>query len=45
LLVLSSEQVSPDNEMVQDLMAITHSFSAWLDGLGNYRQAPKDALK
>ena len=45
LLVLNTEQVSPEREMVQDLMAITDCFSARLDGLGNYRQALKDAQK
>ena len=45
LLVLNTEQVSPEQEMVQDLMAITHCFSSRLDGLGNYRRALKEALK
>ena len=31
--------------MVQDLMAITHCFSARLYGLRNYKKALKDALK
>ena len=31
--------------MVQDLMAITHCFSARLYGLRNYRKALKEALK
>jgi putative resolvase len=45
VLVLNNEQVSPEQEMVQDLMAITHCFSARLYGLRNYRKALKEALK
>ena len=45
LLVLNTEQVSPEQELVQDLMAITHCFSSRLYGLRNYRKALKDALK
>lgn len=45
LLVINTEQVSPEQEMVQDLMAITHCFSSRLYGLRNYRKALKDALK
>ena len=43
--VINTEQVSPEQEMVQDLMAITHCFSARLYGLRNYRKALKEALK
>jgi putative resolvase len=45
LLVLNTEKVSPEQEMVQDLLAITHCFSSRLHGLGNYRRALKEALK
>lgn len=45
VLVLNSEKLSPEQEMVQDLMAITHCFSARLYGLRNYRKALQDALK
>ena len=45
MLVLNTEKLSPEQEMVQDLMAITHCFSARLYGLRNYRKALKDALK
>lgn len=45
LHVINTEQVSPEQEMVQDLMAITHCFSARLYGLRNYRKALKMALK
>jgi predicted site-specific integrase-resolvase len=45
LQVINTEKVSPEQEMVQDLMAITHCFSARLYGLRNYRRALKEALK
>ena len=45
LLLLNTEQVSPEQEMVQDLMAITHGFSSRRYGLRNYRKALKAALK
>ena len=43
--IINTEQVSPEQEMVQDLMAITHCFSARLYGLRNYRKALTAALK
>src|SRR6266480_4718644 len=45
LLVLNTEKVSPEQEMVRDLMAITDCFSSRLYGLRNYRRALKEALK
>ena len=45
LLVINTEQVSPEQEMVQDLMAIARCFSSRLYGLRNYRKALKEALK
>ena len=45
LLVINSEQLSPEHEMVQDLMTIVHCFSSRLYGLRNYKRALKDALK
>jgi len=45
LLVINVEEVSPEQEMLEDLMAITHCFSARLYGLHNYRKALKAALK
>jgi putative resolvase len=44
LLVVNNEQLSPQQEMVQDLLTIVHSFSARLHGLGNYRKKLKEAL-
>jgi predicted site-specific integrase-resolvase len=45
LLVMNTETLSPEQEMVQDLMTITHCFSARLYGLRNYREALDRALK
>lgn len=45
LWVINVEQLSPEQEMVQDLMTITHCFSSRLYGLRNYRKALKEALK
>jgi predicted site-specific integrase-resolvase len=44
IVVLNTESLSPEQEMVQDLMTITHCFSARLDGLRNYRKALKKAI-
>ncbi len=45
VLVLNQERLSPEQEMVQDLMTITHCFSARLYGLRNYRKKLDEALK
>lgn len=44
LLVLSQERLSPEAEMVQDLMTIVHCFSSRLYGLRNYKKIIKEAL-
>jgi predicted site-specific integrase-resolvase len=44
LLVLNQERLSPEQEMVQDLMTIIHCFSSRLYGLRNYRKALKKAV-
>ena len=44
LLVLNTDTLSPAQEMVQDLMTITHCFSARLSGLRTYRTALQKAL-
>jgi predicted site-specific integrase-resolvase len=44
LLVLNSERLSPEQEMVQDMMTIAHCFSSRLYGLRNYRKQLKEAL-
>jgi putative resolvase len=45
LLVLNHETLSPEQEMVQDLMTIVRCFSSRLSGLRNYRQTLVEALK
>jgi len=45
VIVLNSEQQSPEQEMVQDLMTIVHCFSSRLYGLRNYRKSLKGVLK
>jgi len=45
LLVLNQERLSPEQEMVQDLMTVVHDFSSRLNGLRNYRNKLNEALK
>lgn len=45
LLILNTERLSPEQEMVNDLMTIIHCFSSRLYGLRNYRKALQKALK
>lgn len=42
---MNPETLSPQQELVQDLMTIVHGFSRRLDGLRNYRKALRKALK
>jgi len=44
LLVLNQERLSPEQEMVQDMMTIVHCFSSRLYGLRNYRKQLTAAL-
>jgi putative resolvase len=44
LLVMNTEELSPEQELVQDLITITHCFSSRLYGLRNYRKALKKAI-
>jgi len=44
LLVMNTESLSPEQEMVHDLMSIIHCFSRRLYGLRKYRKALKEAL-
>jgi predicted site-specific integrase-resolvase len=39
------ERLSPEQEMMQDMLAIVHCFSARLSGLQNYRTALRKALQ
>jgi len=43
IIVLNEEALSPEQEMVQDLIAITTVFSARLHGLRSYKRGIKDA--
>ncbi|GHO76745.1 hypothetical protein KSD_45160 [Ktedonobacter sp. SOSP1-85] len=45
LVVMNTETLSPEQELVQDLMSILHCFSSRLYGLRNYRKALEKALK
>jgi putative resolvase len=45
LVVLNTEVLSPEQELVQDLITITHCFSSRLYGLRNYRKALKKAIE
>jgi predicted site-specific integrase-resolvase len=45
LLVLNQERLSPEQEMVQDLMTIMHCFSSRLYGLRNYRRQLRAVLE
>jgi putative resolvase len=45
VLVLNQERLSPEQEMVQDLMTIVHCFSSRLSGLRNYRKKLDEVLK
>ncbi len=44
LVVMNTEELSPEQELVQDLIKITHCFSSRLYGLRNYRKALKKAI-
>ena len=44
LLVMNTDELSPKQELVQDLITITRCFSSRLDGLRNYRKALKKAI-
>lgn len=43
--VLNNETLSPEQEMVQDLMTVVHCFSSRLYGLRNYKKTLQAALK
>ena len=44
LQVVNQETLSPEKEMVEDLMAIIHTFSCRLYGLRRYKKVIKDAI-
>jgi predicted site-specific integrase-resolvase len=43
LLIVNGESLSPDHELVQDLLSIIHVFSARLYGLRSYEKVIRDA--
>lgn len=43
LLIVNGDTLSPEQELVQDLLSIVHVFSARLDGLRSYRKVLRDA--
>jgi predicted site-specific integrase-resolvase len=43
IVVVNREELSPQQEMVEDLMAIIHTFSCRIYGLRKYKKA-KDVL-
>ena len=45
IVVANQEQLSPQQEMVEDLMAIVHCFSSRLYGLRNYKTKIKEAAQ
>jgi len=45
LLVMNNERLSPEREMVEDVLVIIHCFSSRLYGLRNYRRTLREALK
>jgi putative resolvase len=45
IMVANQESLSPQQELVEDLMAIIHCFSCRLYGLRNYSKEIKDNLK
>ena len=44
LLVMNTEELSPEHELVQDLITIPHCFSSRLYRLRNYRKALEKAI-
>jgi len=44
LVIINNEALSPESEMVQDLMAIIHCFSCRLCGLRRYKKIIKEAV-
>ncbi|CAK0761317.1 hypothetical protein CCP3SC1_350006 [Gammaproteobacteria bacterium] len=45
IIVANQEHLSPQHEMVEDLMAIVHTFSCRLYGLRKYKQVLKESLE
>ncbi len=45
LIIMNLESLSPEPEMIQDMLAIVHCFSARLYGLRNCKKSLEKALK
>lgn len=45
LTIINNQTLSPEQEMVQDLMTIIHCFSSRLYGLRNYKKSLKEAIQ
>jgi len=45
IIVVNQESLSPEQEMVEDLMAIIHTFSCRLYGLRNYKKQIKEIIE
>ena len=45
IVVINQESLSPQQEMVEDLLAIVHTFSCRLYGLRKYKKTLKKALQ
>lgn len=45
LIVVNNEETSPEQEVVDDLIAIIHVFSCRVYGLGKYKKKVRDAFK
>jgi putative resolvase len=43
LLIVNGDTLSPDHEVVHDLLAVVHVFSARLYGLRSYKKVIRDA--
>jgi len=44
-IVANQEQLSPEQEMIEDLMAIIHTFSCRIYGLRKYKKMIKSEVK
>lgn len=44
IIIINGESLSPEEEMVKDLMTIIHCFSSRLYGLRNYKRKIKDVI-
>lgn len=45
IIVANQEKPSPQQELVEDMLTIIHSFSSWLYGLRKYKKQVKQMVK